>query len=157
MRRREKPYQVEQATRAVKKLNELNPTYDDYMRSKACDQVTHSRGLTPHRLILRQIFQPITNGDSVKQNGKLFLREQSNTFFLSFRKCKTIHYCLQRASFIVCLTTVTQLLIATLHIIHEQQYLSLHYCCCCFYLLACHFFIPSVAYDYIGTLLSETI
>lgn len=38
-------------------LNELKPTYDDYMRSKACDQVTHSRGLTPHRLILwRQIF-----------------------------------------------------------------------------------------------------
>ena len=43
------------------------------------------------------------------------------------------------------------------HIIHREQYLSLHYCRCCFYLLACHFFIPSVSYDYIGTLLSETI
>ena len=69
MRRREKPYQVERATRAVSKqeinikktrkvqLNELNQTYDDYMRSNACDQVTHSRGLTAHWLILwRQIF-----------------------------------------------------------------------------------------------------
>lgn len=86
-----------------------------------------------------------------------FLGNSLTPFFLSFRKCKTIHYCLQRVSFIVCLTTFSLLLIATLHIIHEQQYLSLHYCCCCFYLLACHFFIPSVAYDYIGTLLSETI
>ena len=68
-------------------MNELNPTYDVCTRSKACDQVTHSRGLTPHRLILwRQIFQPITNGDSVEQNGKLFLRKQSNTVFSFFPK-----------------------------------------------------------------------
>ena len=68
-------------------MNELNPTYDVCTPSKACDQVTHSRGLTPHRLILwRQIFQPITNGDSVEQNGKLFLREQSNTVFSFFPK-----------------------------------------------------------------------
>ena len=68
-------------------MNELNPTYDVCTRSKACDQVTHSRGLTPHRLILwRQILQPITNGDSVEQNGKLFLRKQSNTIFSFFPK-----------------------------------------------------------------------
>ena len=87
MRRREKPYQVEREETRKVQLNELNPTYDDCMRSKACDQVTHSRGLTPHRLILwRQIFLPITNGDSVKQNGKLFLRKQSNTVFSFFPK-----------------------------------------------------------------------
>ena len=64
MRRQQKPYQENQATRAVSKqeinikktrmvqLNELNQTYDDYMRSNACDQVTHSRGLTSHWLKL---------------------------------------------------------------------------------------------------------